>query len=243
MLLSSLILVGVAAVVVIVVLATGNGGGLAAASTSTTTTTTSTSTTTLPATTTSSEATTSSTNTTTSTTSTTTTSTTTTSTTTTSTTTTSTTTTTTAPPGDGLDPSAPPNFGEITLDAGFLPDPAEVEVVSGGSVDLSVALPGGCGGYATSSPDVDLVWGGSTGLLRIFFLPDDLNAEEADTVLVVAEPSGAVFCIDDSFETVHPTLDFEPSEAGYYSIWVASFFEGVNVPGTLYVTEDPTLHP
>lgn len=47
------------------------------------------------------------------------------------------------------------NFGAITLQGGFMPDPHMHAVVSGGSIDVSpFTLAPGCRGFVTAQPDV-----------------------------------------------------------------------------------------
>jgi len=102
-----------------------------------------------------------------------------------------------------LDYTAPPNHGQANLSAGFVPDPYSVGMTSGGSVDVSY-LGGGCSGFATESPDLRVNFGGGgTSLLRIYFI-----GSSGDTSIVVNDPFGNFYCVDDSFGTVNPTIDF-----------------------------------
>ena len=82
-------------------------------------------------------------------------------------------------------------------------------------------------------------WVGS-GFLRFYWLPD---SADADTVMVIYDPLGQWHCLDDSFSPRHPTIDFNPSQDGYYQIWVGTYSPGQNPPGTLYITEMDTNHP
>lgn len=132
-----------------------------------------------------------------------------------------------------LDPTAPPNYGGITLEAGFLPDPWLVSVVSGGDVDASQAgLGEGCFGYMTGAPDFVLTYSGTSlsGNLRILYVGS------ADTTLVVAEPNGGYFCNDNS-ETSDPLIDFPTPAAGAYAIWVGSVNSSTPAHGYLMITE------
>jgi len=148
-------------------------------------------------------------------------------------------TTTTTQPGPTLDPSAEPRYGTHKLVAGFLQDPATYLVYAGGPVDLSAAVGDGCVGWAASNPDLRLDWAGDTRL-RFYFIPDDPNS---DTVLVINDPSNTWHCADDSYGTPHPTVDFNPSQRGFYDIWVATYGEGTPVPGTFHITEFDGNHP
>lgn len=131
-----------------------------------------------------------------------------------------------------LDPLAEPTFGSTDLGFGFLPDPFEIELASGGFVDASEAVSESCWGYIASVPDFRINWSGEGGDLRIFFVGD------GDTTLIINDPSGGWHCNDD-FDDMNPLVGFENSAAGQYDIWVGSFEVDTNVFGTLYVTELP----
>jgi len=153
---------------------------------------------------------------------------------------TTTTTTTTTPVTTELDTGLPANYGSTTLAAGFTPDPASQVMTSGGPVDVSY-LGGPCLGWATAAPDVEIVWTGSTGgLLRFYFIADGLAD---DTVLIINDTAGAWWCVDDSFATANPTIDFATGPNGTYDVWVASYSSSSFHAGTLYVTELSANHP
>ena len=145
----------------------------------------------------------------------------------------------TQPPLEGLDYDLDPNFGEVTLEAGFPVDPYAVDIVSGGDVDVgALALGEDCWGYATSAPDLRLWWTGQStpGTFRILFEA----AGGEDTVLIVNNFYGQWQCNDDyDFGTLNPGMDIEDvgAQSLRMEIWVASFDMGVNAPGTLYITE------
>jgi len=106
-------------------------------------------------------------------------------------------------------------------------------------------LPGqGCVGFAAANPDLRFQWEGEGGLLRFYFLAaSDPDTPAIDTVLVIQDPSGVWHCNDDSFDTSQPTIDFNPSQRGYYQIWVGTYYAGQNGAGTLNVTELDANHP
>jgi len=141
-----------------------------------------------------------------------------------------------------LDYNLPANYGEETLDSGFLPDPFSLSMVSGGSVDVDGLGEPGCTGYATTNPDLQVSWGGSTSLLRFYFVADNPGD---DTVLIISDPYGNWVCDDDyNYPDVRdPMVDFDPGESGTYDIWVASYVAGESVTGTLYITEIAGNHP
>ena len=134
--------------------------------------------------------------------------------------------------GGALDFSQPPTFGEQSLSAGFVPDPFEVSLISGGSVDAT-SLGGGCNGYAATAPDFRLRWDGSSARLRIMFVA--ATAGE-DTTLIINAADGSWHCNDDS-GGLNPMVEFANPVAGQYDIWVGSYGAGTYVSGTLRITE------
>jgi hypothetical protein len=136
-----------------------------------------------------------------------------------------------------LDYTASPNYGAANLSAGFSPDPYSVGMTSGGNVDVSY-LGGSCAGFATAAPDLRINFSGSASLLRIYFI-----GSSGDTTIVVNDPYGNFYCVDDSFGTVNPTIDFNNPAGGSYDVWVGSYASGTFVSGTLYVTENSGNHP
>lgn len=130
------------------------------------------------------------------------------------------------------------NFGRTSLSAGFMPDPYDVRITSGGGLHVSAMdLGAGCVGYATRTPDYILDYSAGTGMLR-FFVEGD-----GDTALVINAPDGSWHCDDDSFGTFDPTVSFDAPRSGQYDIWVASYAEGANVSGRLKITELTTERP
>ncbi len=152
-----------------------------------------------------------------------------------------------APPRSGsgeLDYRLDSNYGETQLERGF-DDPHVIEVISGAtqnnSVDIaSFDLGDQCRGFATSQPDYRVFLEDSGNFLRIFFASE---GGEGDTVLVINQPDGEWVCVDDSFNTLNPTVDFDPPLEGQYDIWIASYYEDENVPGYLVITQDDNLSP
>jgi hypothetical protein len=136
-----------------------------------------------------------------------------------------------------LDHTAIANYGNANLSAGFSPDPYSIGMTSGGSVDVSY-LGGSCAGFATVAPDLQINYSGSSSLLRIYFI-----GSSGDTTIVVNDPYGNFYCVDDSFGTLNPTIDFNNPAGGSYDVWVGSYASGTFVSGTLYVTELSGNHP
>jgi hypothetical protein len=136
----------------------------------------------------------------------------------------------------GLDYSLNPNYGSFELSSGFSPDPWQLAVTSGGSVSASSA---GCGGWATTAPDVELVWGGSSGLLRVFF---EAASADQDTTLIINDPRGQWQCSDDAYGR-NPAIDFTAASPGTYDIWVGSYSSSDRISGTLSISELSSMTP
>lgn len=120
------------------------------------------------------------------------------------------------------DYTQPPNFGTYELSSGFMPDPAELEIIAGGNIDAAGI---GCTGMITNAPDARLNWSG--GELTIG------ARSEYDTTLVINAPDGEWYCVDD-VNGLDPAIRFNAS--GQYDIWVGTFWEEP-VPAVLYATE------
>ena len=61
--------------------------------------------------------------------------------------------------------------------------------------------------------------------------------------MVVNDPYGNFYCVDDSFGTVNPTIDFNNPAGGSYDVWIASYSAQATISGTLYITENSGNHP
>ena len=137
-----------------------------------------------------------------------------------------------------LDYQASANYGEANLSAGFSPDPYSVGMTTGGNVDVSY-LGSSCSGFATTHPDLRINFGGGgSSLLRIYFV-----GSNGDPAMVVNDPYGNFYCVDDSFGTVNPTIDFNNPAGGSYDVWIASYAANTTISGTLYISENSGNHP
>jgi hypothetical protein len=124
------------------------------------------------------------------------------------------------------------NYGSTRLTAGFTPDPHQVTVSSGGSLDVSnMNLGSGCVGYATSKPDFILHVSGNSSMLRFY------NIGNGDTGLVINDASGRWHCNDDSYGGTDPTVTINNAPQGQYDIWVTSYRSNENLSSTLHITE------
>lgn len=136
-----------------------------------------------------------------------------------------------------LDYAAPANYGEANLSSGFSPDPYSVGMTTGGIVDVSY-LGSSCSGFATTAPDLRINYGGGGSLLRIYFV-----GTTGDPKMVVNDPYGNFYCVDNSFSTVNPTIDFNNPAGGTYDVWIGSSAANTTISGTLYLTENSGNHP
>jgi uncharacterized protein YraI len=140
-------------------------------------------------------------------------------------------------PSPTLNYSLPPVYGSTALTSGFVPDPFTVGVTGGGPAYVGY-LGGGCTGYTTSAPSFSVNYtSGAFPTLRFYFVGS------GDTTMIINSPSGSYYCVDDSFGTLNPTIDFNSPSSGRYDIWIGTFAPGGSVGGTLYVTENTGNHP
>ncbi|WP_019960911.1 hypothetical protein [Woodsholea maritima] len=124
--------------------------------------------------------------------------------------------------------TAAPAFGEAHLSSGFLPDPHEVHLVAGGSLDAS-SINSSCSGSIANAPDFRLHFEGDTIYIGV--------RSSDDTTLVVNGPDGNWHCVDD-VDGLNPFLGGSYG-AGQYDIWVGTYGGGTS-DATLYITEYST---
>ena len=129
-----------------------------------------------------------------------------------------------------LDFTLDANFGSIALEGGFSPDPHVVELVAGGPLAAESAADSMCRGYVTAAPDYELTF--SPGELDLFISA----MSDADTTLIVNDPSGNWVCNDDH-NGFNPGLRFEQPQAGVYDIWVGTYREGDGAEARLEISE------
>ena len=123
------------------------------------------------------------------------------------------------------------NYGVHNIRGGFVPDPKQISVVSGG--DLNAATMGygsGCTGWVTSKPDAIIKYDNPGDFLRFFV------RASGDTTLVINDARGRWHCNDDSSGT-NPMVSISDPARGQYDLWIGSYEQGTTVRGTLYVTE------
>lgn len=120
------------------------------------------------------------------------------------------------------------NFGSVTLNSGFQPDPYNVSVVAGGSLNA----PSGCAGSISDAPDFELTY--SAGRLPLAFRTNS----GADTTLIINDPAGNWVCDDDSGGNRNAQVVFRGPRSGVYDVWVGTFGGGT-AQATLSITELP----
>ena len=134
-----------------------------------------------------------------------------------------------------------PTYGEVSLDAGFTPDPHSVAIVAGGDIDASdsigVDVRGhACLGAIAEAPDYRLKYSADEFPLIFSAMSDD------DTTLVINAPDGAWYCNDDGAGFPDPMVAFDAPLSGQYDIWIGTFAGGLSET-TLYISELSELAP
>ena len=136
-------------------------------------------------------------------------------------------------PASAQDPGATATYAEISLAAGFTPDPYSLEITAGGSTSVDVTS--ACDyGVVADAPDLEInLTDTDGGALYIYAL----SAE--DTTLLVNLPDGSWLCDDDSYDDGDPLLEIDGAAAGLYDVWVGTY-GGQTAEATLFVSEfDP----
>ncbi|MBX9616133.1 MAG: peptidase S1 [Brevundimonas sp.] len=116
---------------------------------------------------------------------------------------------------------------QVNLRAGFLPDPHEVSVYSGGSNNAS-NLGGRCTGMISDTPDVVVNFNSSGGRLAFQVV------SRGDTSLVINGPDGRYYCDDDT-NGLNPVLDWSNAPSGQYDVWIGAVGDAASA--TLQISE------
>jgi len=124
-----------------------------------------------------------------------------------------------------------PNYGQITLNNGFTPDPHTVAVRSGGTIDAS-ALGSNCRGYVSNAPDYRLTYTAGSWPLIISVV------SQSDTTLVINGPDAQWYCDDDGAGYPNPMYRWDTPQSGQYDIWIGTYgAAGTYNDATLYISE------
>ncbi len=125
-----------------------------------------------------------------------------------------------------------PTYGAIQLRAGFTPDPFQVNIQSGGSINAAQTIGGSCTGYIARAPDYRVNY--TPGSFPLIFSV----ASGADTTLVVNGPDRRWYCDDDGGTNgLNPMVRFNTPMAGQYDVWVGTYGSNQNFSTTLHVSE------
>lgn len=136
----------------------------------------------------------------------------------------------TAGPALGQDVAGTPSFGTITLNTGFTPDPRNVDVQAGGTLDATRVPAGDCHGFIAGPPDVRVNY--TAGSLPLSF---SVNSS-VDTTLIINTPDGHWSCNDDS-NGLNPRISFDHPDSGQYDVWVGTMDNGNLHAARLSVSE------
>lgn len=127
-----------------------------------------------------------------------------------------------------------PTFGEIPLQAGFLPDPYVRNITAGGTQNIEACGGSGWSGFVSNSPDFSLQWSGSSAQLTIAALTT------TDAVLLVNAPDGVTWYYNDDSvpnSDLNPAISIPNPQQGRYDIWIGSYDGSRRNPGQLVITE------
>lgn len=129
--------------------------------------------------------------------------------------------------------SLEPAYGTQNLAAGFEPDPTEIEMVPGGSVDLSASetVDISVYGWVAEAPDLDLNYEAGDYILTIA-----VEGGGMDTLLLVNAPDGQWYFNDDCVD-LNPSISFEEPLTGMYNIWVGTYSESEQGNVVLFISE------
>lgn len=109
-----------------------------------------------------------------------------------------------------------PSYGTVSLNAGFLPDPATRRVRAGGDNYFSGG--GGCpgGAWFANAPDFRLNYRAG-GFALTFYV-----RAPGDTAMLINDPTTTWFCNDDG-DGLDPVIRFNNPRSGQYDIWVGTY--------------------
>lgn len=127
-----------------------------------------------------------------------------------------------------------PTQGQARLASGFTPDPYNVQIVSGGSINAAETIGGQCVGFIANAPDFDLYWTAGSGSLPLAISVQS----NADTTLVINAPDGRWYCNDDGgFNGMNPGIRFDNAQSGLYDIYVGTYGGPQNHATVLTISE------
>lgn len=115
----------------------------------------------------------------------------------------------------------PATVGDVSLAAGFQPDPYQVAVpVRRDSSINANTTAAWCNGWVENAPHVQLTYEAGTYPLIISV------QSSHDTVLLINGPDAQWHCDDDGAGNFNPRVRFDQPESGVYDIWVGTYESG-----------------
>jgi hypothetical protein len=121
-------------------------------------------------------------------------------------------------------------YGQVTLNAGFEPDPHSVTLTAGGDVDAS-SVDSACVGMIARRADFTLRYRNAGDYPLIISATSD-----GDATLAIRAPNGTWHCDDDSGGNLNPMVRIDAPRNGRYQIWVGTF--GADpMPAMLHISE------
>jgi hypothetical protein len=129
-----------------------------------------------------------------------------------------------------LDRNLDPNYGSVTLEPNFRPNPHQVSIVAGGDMQASNII-SGCIGWVTGQPDFRLTFR-ANGDVRAL---DIRTTSAGDTTLIVQGPDYQWSCNDDA-NGMNPAVTIAYPQSGDYAIWVGTYVDE-DVDAVLSFTE------
>lgn len=124
-----------------------------------------------------------------------------------------------------------PSYGEVELFAGFTGDPYTIELIAGGSDNISHL---GYRGFVAEAPDFDLWYEAGS-----FPLTFRVEASRGTTVLLINDPEGYWHFSDGTALTETdglPRIVFRRPRSGLYNVWVGTV-RNEFIPARLLITE------
>ncbi|MDZ4690408.1 peptidase [Terricaulis sp.] len=130
-----------------------------------------------------------------------------------------------------LNSGATGRHGQVSLRAGFEPDPHHATVTAGGVYDAS-QVSTDCTGYIDTRATFTLRY--RAGELPLYIASES----DADTTLVVRAPDGSWHCDDDSAGNLNPVVSWETPRSGRYQIWVGRYgVQNETAAANLHISE------
>lgn len=119
---------------------------------------------------------------------------------------------------------------DVSLRAGFLPDPVVLTGRAGGDWYFTTTQTCQRGGWFANAPDARLRYQ-SGGFQLSFYV-----RAPGDTMLLVNAPNGGWYCNDD-YQGLDPAIVFNQPMSGRYEIWVGTYDRRRVNGARLYITE------